>query len=307
MIKPSIVFFGTGPVSLFSLEGIYDHFTIEAIFTKPDRVSPGGKSHTHPVKNWANLHHIPIFQVANTAELSQSIAAQQLDSRVGLVVDFGIIIEKDVIDAFELGIINSHFSLLPRLRGADPITFAILEGLDETGVSLMRIVPAMDRGKLLTQVKYPISPTITTPELTQELGELSNRLLVRDLPRYLGGEIDPTPQVGTPSYTRKLTKADGLIDWAKPAMQLEREVRAFIGWPGSNSPLFGREVTICNAIVVGSPCTDANTTPGSVTTHQNSIIVTCGEITHLEITHLKPSGKREMSAADFLRGLPSSR
>src|SRR5262249_45964550 len=155
---------------------------------------------------------------------------------------FGIIVSQKTIDYFPLGIINSHFSLLPQWRGADPITFSILSGQKQTGVSLMLLVAAMDEGPLLSQGVYDIEPDETTPSLTDSLIKLSHALLVDALPRYAAGDITARSQevvaqmMGIPtepSYSRKLTKEDGIIDWKKPAEQIEREIRAFADWPKS--------------------------------------------------------------------------
>ena len=304
-MKPPLVFFGTGPVSLRTLEGIYGHFQVEAIITKPDRVSPGGKSHAHPVRAWAEAHDIPIFQANNEEDLKALWRAHQFSSRTGLVVDFGMAIPNQVIDSFELGIMNSHFSLLPLLRGADPISFAIWEGLAETGVSLMKIVAKMDEGDLLSQEAYPLPDGITTPELTEALSELSNQMLARDLPRYIKGEMLLHPQNPAipPTYSRKLTKQDGIIDWTKPAAMLEREVRAFIGWPGSRTTLFGRDITItATHVMVGKEWTDENAAPGTIISLPDAPFVVATGEGGLALDRLKPAGKREMSGAEFIRG-----
>jgi methionyl-tRNA formyltransferase len=227
---------------------------------------------------------------------------------VGVVIDYGFIINQDVIDYFPLGIINSHFSLLPEWRGADPITFAILSGQQQTGVSLMLIVAKMDEGPLLAQAPYDITESITTPELTNDLIEVSDQMLRQILPLYLDGKIQPADQASvtmaaspTPSYSRKLTKADGVIDWHKPAAQLEREVRAFIDWPKSRTRLGAHEVIISKAHVV--PEVAADTKPGAVTSTagKDGILVTTGDQT-LCIDELKPIGKAAMSARAFLAG-----
>lgn len=313
--KPQIVFFGTGPVSLACLEGIASAFTLEAIITKPDRVAPNGRTHAHPVREWAESRHIPVHQVGSKLELTNLFNGHTFTSSTGLVVDFGIIIPAAVIAAFPRGIINSHFSLLPLLRGADPIVFAILEGHTKTGVSLMKIVPALDEGDLIAQEEYPLAPDITAPLLTAALSDISNSLLQEYLGRYITDDIKSWPQDSqtTPTYTRRLTKTDGTLDWTKPAVRLEREVRAFLGWPGSRTRLFGREVTVTAARVVDQ--TEAATAADDVTHLDfrkpgtvfrgwpDRLFVVTGDGV-LEILQLTPSGKRPMDTAAFLRGVP---
>jgi methionyl-tRNA formyltransferase len=286
--KPSIVFFGSGPVAKASLAHLAQHFPIEAVVTKPvtaDEMAPFAPK--------GSLH-----TVTDKHQLSKLIAAKFFRSRLGIIVDFGIIVEQAVIDYFPLGIVNSHFSLLPQWRGADPISFAILSGQKKTGVSLMLIVRRLDEGPLLAQADLDIPPDATTPELTKELVELSNKTLAEILPLYLAGHIWPFEQHGhqQPTYSRKLTKEDGILDWHKPAVTLEREIRAFIGWPKSRTTLAGKDVVITEAHVV-----EASGKPGKPTVRGKELLIHCG-IDALAIDRLKPAGKKEMTAEAFLAG-----
>lgn len=296
-----IVFFGTGTVSLASLEFLSQHFAVEAVITKPDGVGVNNKPIEPPVKIWAQDHNISVHQPAGKAALTELFESNPFKSQVGLVVDYGLIIPQPVIDYFPLGIVNSHFSLLPKLRGADPITFAILEGQEVTGVSLMLIVAAMDEGQLIAQCQFKLLPDINIQQLTASLVELSNQLLLETLPDYLSGKIKPWPQDATiaPSYTKKLTKADGVIDWTKPATQLEREVRAYLGWPGSQTQIAGLDVQITAAHV-----TAGQGQPGQAfKTITKDLAFYTGDGT-LTIDRLKPASKRDMTAREFLAGHP---
>lgn len=296
-----IVFFGTGPVAAASLERLHGSFTIEAVVTKPN---PPHHKHAAPVIEVARQHGLPLLLAANKAELDTLIAAQRFTSRVAVLIDYGIIVSQAVIDTFPAGIVNSHFSLLPQWRGADPITFAILSGQAQTGVSLMLLVQKMDEGPLLARMTYDLPATITTPELTDTLVAISASLLRDSLPQYLAGDLTPQPQ-GTDgvSYSRKLSKTDGLLDAAKPAITLEREVRAFIGWPGSRLQLFGRDATVTRAHAAHYP-PEPDHQPGdiSVSDDRTCIILHTSD-GQLIIERLKPAGKKEMDAADFLRGV----
>jgi methionyl-tRNA formyltransferase len=283
----TLVFFGSGPVAAKTLLNLHGAgFVFEAIITKPR--APGFRGEV-PVIELAQTWQIPYFTPANKAELSELFASHHFASPLGLVVDYGLIINKDVIDAFLKGIVNSHFSLLPEWRGADPITFAILSGQQETGVSIMLIVEKLDEGPLLTQGNYTIPPDITIQQLTHDLVELSNTLLRRTLPAYLSGKLRPHPQPDKPAtYSRKIKKEDGLLDWHKPAKVLEREVRAFLGWPKSYTTLFGHQVIVIKARVT------ANAQDGA-------LVMTC-QPGWLEIQELIGPSGRTMSGADFLRG-----
>lgn len=294
MAEP-VVFLGSGPVAAEALRLLAIHTPIEAVITKPQ---PVHHKETFPVlAACSELGITNVITVSNKRELSQRIAEQPLQSRAGVVIDFGIIISQDVIDSFELGIVNSHFSLLPKWRGADPITFSVLSGDTETGVSLMLIVEALDEGPLLTQQALPITSETTTPSLTKQLITLSDQLLQSTLPPYMAGEIKPQdqPTNGT-SYSRKLTKSDSLMDWNKSAAELERQIRAFAEWPKSRAKIGDRDVVLTSAHV-----TPGSGTPGALWLEGRQLgIYTAKDV--LVIDRLIPVGKKEMSASDFLLG-----
>ncbi len=285
---PKIVFFGSGPVATATLEGLLPHFDIEAIITKSRAEGHRGDV---PVLELAKQRNIPVFTPANKKELTTVFETATCTSQAGLVVDYGIIISRAVIDFFPKGIVNSHFSLLPHWRGADPITFSILSGQPQTaGVTVMLINDKLDEGELLAQEPFALPPDMTTPELTDALVQVSTTLLIDVLPKYLAGSITPYPQPATPpSFSRKLAKEDGILDTKKSADTLALEVRAFAGWPKSRLTLFGNDIIVKTARVA------TNLTNGA-------LVIPCGNNTFLEILTLTaPSGKT-MTGADFLRG-----
>lgn len=298
--KPHVVFFGSGPVSAKSLELLQQNFTIEAIITKPTT-----RSEMLAVANGTSIH-----TVANKAELDALIDTTPFQSKVAILIDFGILVSQKVIDSFPLGIVNGHFSLLPQLRGADPISFAILQGLDKTGVSLMLLVEAMDEGPVIACGVHELDGSETTPALTDRLIALSHTLLKTELPRYLAGETKGVDQSKLsqlipghptkPSYSRKLTKTDGVLDFTKPALQLEREIRAFIEWPKSRTVIAGKDVIITKAHAVPSNFSDK---PGDIEIVKDidTLIINCAN-GYLCIDELKPAGKKEMTTAAFLAG-----
>jgi methionyl-tRNA formyltransferase len=170
----------------------------------------------------------------------------------------------------------------------------------------MMLVEAMDEGPLLSQADYNIKPDETTPSLTQNLIELSHGLLVSAVPRYITGEIAPQPQtetasimVGTiePTYSHKLSKEDGVIDWQKPAEQIEREIRAYLEWPKSRVKLGNIDVVITAAEVVDTQIGQ----PGKVVVEGMNLLIACGQGA-LRLKALKPAGKQEMPAQAFLAG-----
>jgi methionyl-tRNA formyltransferase len=295
-MSETVVFFGSGPVAAQSLELLAQQFTIEAVVTKPQ---PAHHKDVFPVLAMADSLNLPILKPSNKAELSALFTTNPVKSRIGVVIDYGIIIAQDVIDYFPLGIVNSHFSLLPKWRGADPLTFAILNGDEQSGVSLMLIVAALDEGPVLARAPYDIADNMTTPELTQALIEVSAASLAEVLPLYVAGEITPSEQNGTHTYSRKLTKIDSVLDFTKPAAQLEREVRAFNPWPRSRTTLSGKELVITAAHV-----TEGTGQPGKVWHEAKEFGFYTTEGIFV-IDKLKPVGKSEMTAEGFLAGYSS--
>lgn len=306
-LSETIVFFGSGPVAAESLGLLLNSFEVEAVVTKPRAPQHRGSV---PVLELAEQKKITCHTVASKTELNTLIQQRPFRSRVAVLIDFGIIVSQEVIDYFELGIVNSHFSLLPEWRGADPITFSILSGQKRTGISLMLLTAGMDEGPLLAQAEYELEPTETTPSLTGKLIELSNQSLQSILPLYVQGSALPAPQQAVtlaeskePTYSRKLTKADSILDFTKPADVLAREIRAYLEWPKSRATLGGIEVIVSAAQSVMVPTQQPAGTV-EMLRETNGLIVYCGE-GYLCIDRLKPAGKREMSAAEFIRGYGS--
>ena len=293
-MSKTIVFFGSGPVAAASLRLLNRDFEIEAVVTKPQ---PAHHKQPFPVLELAQELGLRTLTASTQQELSGVFEKYTLQSDLGIIIDYGIIISHDVIERFGLGIINSHFSLLPRWRGADPISFSILAGDQETGVSLMVIVDRLDEGNLLKQQSIPIAPTATTSSLTAELVGLSHKLLVEIVPLYRAAKIQPYPQPDEkPIYSHKLSKTDGIIDWQKPAAQLEREIRAYLGWPRSRTQLGG-----LNIIITAAHTVPGSGTPGSLSIENQRLGIYCGKYM-LVIDRLIPPGKKDMSAHSFLNG-----
>lgn len=294
-ISETITFFGSGPVAARSLELLAQDFDIEAVITKPR--APHHKGDV-PVLNLAKKLNLPIFTASTKQELNDLFTSKPVKSRLAVLIDFGIIVSQEVIDYFPLGIINSHFSVLPEWRGADPITFSILSGQSKAGVSLMLIDEKMDTGKLIAQKSMTIKSGANTPNLTKELIDLSHALLATYLPLYMTDQVKPRAQShpNRATYSRKLTKDDGIIDWNKSAEQIEREIRAYIEWPKSRTTLGDKEIIITQASIV-----DEDNKPGQIELKGKDIIIYTGNKA-LKIERLKPAGKNDMSAQEFLAG-----
>lgn len=287
-----VIFFGSGPVAAASLKLLQQHQEVVAVVTKPTT-----ESEMKSVSGGT-----PVYCVSNKKELDELIQSGVFaDVQLGVLIDFGIIVSRHVIDSFKLGIINSHFSVLPQLRGADPISFAILSGQQSTGVSLMMIDEGMDTGQILTTKSIKIDSQDTTPTLTDKLIKLSDTLLKEYIPRYVSGDVKPRNQShpDRATYSRKLTKDDGLIHWEKPAEVIEREIRAFIEWPKSRTQLGTKDVVITKA---HATLDGAIGNPGDIVIFDKEALGVTTASGILWIDELKPAGKKEMPAKAFLAG-----
>jgi methionyl-tRNA formyltransferase len=222
------------------------------------------------------------------------------EAKIAVLAAYGQIIPQKTLDEFPQGIINIHPSLLPAYRGPTPIEQAILDGATKTGVSIMQLTAGMDEGPLYKQKAVHLSGTDTKTELTKQLQALGAELLLEVLPNIISGELKPRqqPHPDRATYTKKITKEDGVLDWQKSAEELERQIRAYQGWPGSKTNLAGKEVTITQAHISLS-----DETPGKVevTPGLNTIIVHCGH-NSLCIEKLQPAGKKEMTSKAFIAG-----
>lgn len=300
MTSSNKVFFGSGPVAAKSLELLIKHTDIEAVITKP---RPPHHKGAVPVIDVAKNNNIPIFTASNKAELDELIGSHEFASKHAILIDFGIIVSQKVIDKFPLGIINSHFSLLPKLRGADPITWSIANGDSKTGVSLMIVDRGMDTGKLIAQRSINISADDNSQSLTQKLITLSDQLLTEKLPGYLSGEIKPRnqPHPDRATYSRKLSKSDGAIDWSLPAREIEARIRAFSEWPQSRTRINDIEVIITSAKISDVKSPDSSKKPGDFWVDQKRLFFSTSDGA-IEILLLKPLGKKEMPVKAFLAG-----
>lgn len=305
MIKKSrIVFFGNERLSTASttdapvLRVLIDQgYDIAAIVSHHSDGS-GRKSRQLEIADLAESHKIPLLLPNKPADIADQL--QQLQAEAAVLVAYGRIIPKAVIDIFPKGIINIHPSLLPIYRGPTPIEQAILDGAVQTGVSLMRLVPEMDAGPVYVQQKVGLSGKETKPQLTAELSKIGAELIANHLADILSGQLQAKPQVeSAASYCQLISKADGLIDWNKPAAQLEREIRAYAAWPRSYSRIGNFDVIITSAHTAASE--NQTLKPGEIILGSDNLNVVTSEGI-LQIDRLQPAGKKEMSGADFING-----
>ena len=252
-----------------------------------------------PVKALAAQHGIPALQperLRNRAAVAQ-IAALKPDLQI--VAAYGQLIPPSILRLPGFGSLNVHASLLPRWRGAAPVSAAILHGDQETGATIMLVDETEDTGPILRQRATPIAPKDDAESLSDRLSRLGAGLLVETIPDWLDGSIDPTPQDDVlATRARRIDKSAGRIDWRQSAMQIARHVRAYTPWPGATTSLDGVPVRITRA----SAHDGGDGQPGAIVQVDDAIHVATGNGT-LCIHRLQRGGKRELAAAEFARGV----
>lgn len=295
-----VVFFGTEDFSAISLRALIDaNFPVAAVVTKPDSKRGRGQQLVEPtVKIIAKEHNIPVWQPLKLSDIATDISS--LDNPIGVLVSFGKIIPQSIIDLFTPGIINVHPSMLPKYRGPSPIESAILNGDSETAVTIMQLSAAMDAGPVYGYSPLQLSGTETSAELYEKLGSLGAETLTKLLPLIIDGDATPIEQDDErASYCKLISKEDGVIDWKKPATQIEREVRAYAGWPGSRATI-GDIDCIITSLMVAS-CSQTDNTPGAIAIIDKRLYIGTANGS-VEITDIKPVGKKEMPVKAFLAG-----
>lgn len=224
------------------------------------------------------------------------------DANMAVLAAYGHIIPQRVLDEFPLGIINIHPSLLPQYRGTAPIEQAILDGLEKTGVSIMKLTAGMDEGPVYKQKTVHLSDTESKQELTEKLQLLGADMLKEILPSIADGILQPRnqPHPDRATYTRKIDKSDSIIDLQESARDIERKIRAFGGWPQSRTSLSDMDVIITKAAIVEENASH----PGQIIVEKDRLIIGTGH-GWLEVLELKPLGKKEMPVKAFLAGYRS--
>jgi len=300
-LKLRVVFAGTPDFSVPCLEACRaSGAEVVAVYTQPDRPAGRGRKLTpSPVKQAAETAGIPVEQPESlkSAEAQAALAAYAPDLMV--VVAYGLILPRKVLAIPRLGCWNVHASLLPRWRGAAPIQRAILAGDAESGVDLMQMEAGLDTGPVLLERRTPISRDDTGGSLHDRLAVLGADVLAEGLARVMAGDVlvsRAQPEEGV-TYAHKLDKAEARLDFARPAIELERQVRAFDPWPVAEGDVAGETLRIWAARAVdGQP----GAVPGSVLNMtRDGIDIACGEGA-LRVTALQRAGGKRITAADYL-------
>ena len=268
---------------------------IVLVLTQPDRPSGRGlRPVASPVKRLAVARGLDVFQPASFREAMDVARVRDASADALVVAAYGLLLPPPMLHAARGGALNIHASLLPRWRGAAPIQRALLAGDRETGISIMQMDAGLDTGPVLSQRSLAIRPDDDAGTLHERLAELGAGMMVETLAQVESGRARPIAQPATGvSYARKISKEEARLDWTRPAVELERAVRAFRPAPVAWTTLEGEPVKIWGARVVQHA-----SAPGAVT---GELVVGCGEDA-LQITELQRPGGRRLSAVEFLRG-----
>jgi methionyl-tRNA formyltransferase len=257
-----VVFMGSPAFAVPSLEGLLQAgHDVALVLAQPDRPAGRGRQPTPPpVAAFARERGLSLFQPPTLKPPEAFARLREAAPDVIVVVAYGLILRREVLDLPPLGCLNVHASLLPRHRGAAPISAAILAGDAESGICLMQMEVGLDTGPVLACRSTPISQTDETPGLTERLALLGRDLLVEQLPRWAAGEITPQPQdAPLATYAPKIVREDARLDWSRPAVELARQVRAYRGWPDAFTTWQGKQVKVLAARVAAEALT---TQPG---------------------------------------------
>jgi methionyl-tRNA formyltransferase len=305
-----IAFMGTPELAAISLRALLaSEHDVVAVVSQPDRpAGRGRKLVPTPVAAAARAASVPLQQPdsVGTPEFREWLRSSRPD--VAVVAAFGRILGPKLLALPALGCINVHASLLPRWRGASPIQSAILSGDPESGVTIMQMVRALDAGDILHVVRTPISSTDTAASLHDRLAELGASALIEALGLLAGDQLTAVAQDDARvTYAPRIAKPEGDIDWTRPAVQLDRQIRGLHPWPGTRCTLLGRGLQLkLHPPVAALPSTTI-APPGTIIEAGTSgVDVACGDGSMLRLLTLQAPGKRPLNVAPFLSGFPLS-
>ncbi len=297
-----VVFFGTPEFAVPSLEALLgEGFDVVAVVTQPDK--PQGRSRSTavppPVKVAAAAEgeDVPVLQPVRPTDPQFLERLRALTPDIGVVVAYGHILKPELLSIPPRGMINVHPSLLPELRGAAPIEWAIINGLEKTGVTIMQLDEGMDTGPILHQLPHRIDADVTAGELSEHLAEMGAQALVEALALLEQDGLKPRPQDSSrATYAPKLTRETARIRWTDPADKVARLIRGLDPKPGAWTELDGREVKLFGARAV-----EGRGAPGEVHPTDGGFRITTG-LGAVELEEVQPAGKSRMPAADWIRG-----
>jgi methionyl-tRNA formyltransferase len=301
-----VCFLGTPEIAVTCLRRVLEdeHYEVVGVVTQPDR--PSGRKMVltpTPVKSLALAQGIPVIspESVNKDPILQEV--QKWKAEVAVVVAFGQIVSQKFLDSFPFGCVNVHASLLPQWRGAAPIQRAIEAGDTESGVTLQKMVKALDAGDMLGSRKIKIDEEMTAQQLHDQMAVLGGELLHVELMDYVRGHLVPVPQDETKvTYAKKIDKSESEIRWTESAKNIHNRVRAFNMGPGTWTSLQGKKIKIHTTRVVTA--SGSSSAPGTVVEVQSGSLQVAAGMGVLEILQLQPESRNRMNVVDFLKGHP---
>ena len=300
-----VVFMGTPDFAVAVLRRLVeDGWDISAAYTQPDKPKNRGmKLVPTPVKEYALTKKISVYQPESCRDEAVLAELRALEPDVIVVAAYGKLLPQALLDIPRKAIINVHSSVLPQYRGAAPINWAVLNGDQETGVTIQYMAAELDAGDILLIKKTPVSPEEDAGQLYGRLAELGGEAASEALALLERGEATRTPQTYGPQYqyASMLSREMSPLDWSRPAQRLANQVRGLIPWPCATTDVAGTRWKVFRAHVGGG----TGEMPGTVlSADQAGIAVACGDGKSLVITELQADGGKRMAAADYLRGHP---
>ena len=300
-----VVFFGTPQFAVPSLERlVHSAHDVVGVVTQPDRPRGRGQKVTDaPVKMTAVQHGLPVFQPARLRDPEVKETLTRWAPELGVVAAYGKILPESVLNLPRFGMINVHASLLPRYRGAAPVQRAVIDGMPETGVTIMRMVLALDAGAMFAKVTRPIGADETSDIVEHDLAHLGASLLLDVIDDLAAGRaVEESQDDSLSTYASKITKEEGLIDWTLAAADIHNRVRGLYPWPHAFSYLNGERLIVMRSHVAPEP-TSAD--PGTIVdVSPGAISVATGLGGRLAIDEVQPEGRRAMKVRDYLAGHP---
>ena len=302
--SPRVVFFGTPEFAVPTLESLLKSpYEVVAVVTQPDRPrGRGQKTTASPVKAAAVAAGRPVLQPASVKDATFVSELSGLTPDIGVVAAYGQILTDAVLSVPRLGMINVHASVLPRYRGAAPVHRAVINGDTETGVTIMRVVKALDAGPMLAVARRPIGLDETSEEVERGLSELGAGLLVTTIPGMLDGSVLETPQRHSDAtYAPRLNKDDGLVDWSWPAERIHNLIRGLHPWPHAVTFVGSRRLILHRSRPAPGP---VKAPPGAIVEALGDRLLVSTGKGGLDILEIQLEGKRPMSIREFLSGHP---
>lgn len=296
-MKMKIVFMGTPDFAVKALEALAARHEVVCVYTRePQEAGRGKKLTKSPVHEFAEAHGILVrtLKTLRSAEAQAELKALQAD--ISVVAAYGLILPQAVIEAFPLGCINIHGSLLPRWRGAAPIQRAIEAGDNESGITIMKVVEKLDAGDMLLKGSVPITAETTGETLHDAMAGLGAELIVKALDNWQNLHAEPQDE-RLVTYAAKIDKAESRLDFSMPAEVLERKIRAFNPYPAVYFEYGGERYKILRAKVV-----DESGEAGAILDGAGRLVIACGDKA-LEVTEIQRQGKKKMPTEELLRGM----